>query len=113
VLTAEERKSRSQPHTDACGHLQPQPAWKDFAFFDPDSLGPKVEYIPMGDFLGASRQDGLEALTSEIVRKTLDEEPSIVVVDSTTMLGDFVSKRELRRAAAILLAIPNVYAVQR
>ena len=75
----------SEPHNKLVGHL------KDFAFFDRESLGPKVEYIHMGGFLEASRQDGMEALTSEIVRKTLDEEPSIVVVDSAKMLGDFAS----------------------
>ena len=35
---------------------------------------------------------------SEIVRKTLDEEPSIVVVDSAKMLRDFADERELRGA---------------
>ena len=29
----------------------------------------------MSDFLGTARQDGLEPLVSEIVRKTLEEEP--------------------------------------
>jgi len=82
----------SEPHNKLVQHLA------DFTFFDPESLGPRVEYIHMGDFLGSSRQDGLGALISEIVRKTLDEEPSIVVVDSAKMLGDFADKRELRRA---------------
>ena len=35
---------------------------------------------------------------SEIVRKTLDEEPAIVVVDSAKMLRDFADERELRGA---------------
>ena len=82
----------SEPHSKLVRHLE------GFAFFDPKSLGPRVEFIHMGDFLGPSHQDGLEALTSEIVRKTLDEEPSIVVLDSAKMLGDFTNKRELRRA---------------
>ena len=82
----------SEPHNKLVRHL------KDFAFFDPESLGPMVEYIHVGDFLGPSHQDGLEGLISEIVRKTLDEEPSIVVVDSAKMLGDFADQRELRRA---------------
>src|ERR1700730_14063996 len=82
----------SEPHNKLVQHL------KEFAFFDPESLGPKVEYIHMSDFLENSRQDGLEALISEIVRKTLDEEPSIVVVDSAKMLSDFTGKRKLRRA---------------
>ena len=82
----------SEPHNKIVRHLA------EFAFFKPESLGSAVEYIHMGDFLGPSNQDGLAGLVSEIVRKTLDEEPSIVVVDSAKMLGDFADKRELRRA---------------
>lgn len=82
----------SEPHSKLVRHLE------QFAFFDPESLGPKVEYIHLSDFLPAARQDGLEPLVEEIVRKTLDEEPAIVVVDSAKMLGDFADERELRRA---------------
>lgn len=82
----------SEPHNKLVRHLE------GFSFFDPASLGNGVEYIHMSDFLGPTRQDGLGALISEIVRKTLDEEPSVVVVDSAKMLGDFVDKQELRRA---------------
>jgi circadian clock protein KaiC len=82
----------SEPHTKLVRHLE------QFAFFDPDSLGPKVEYIHMGDFLATARQDGLDPLTSEIVRKTLQDEPAMVVIDSAKMLGDFADQRELRRA---------------
>jgi circadian clock protein KaiC len=82
----------SEPHSKLVRHLE------GLSFFDPESLGSRVEYIHMGDFLGPARQDSLESLVSEIVRKTLDEEPSIVVVDSSKMLGDFADKRELRRA---------------
>ena len=52
----------------------------------------------MGDFLAPSHQDGLEELVAEIVRKTLEEEPAVVVVDSAKMLGDFADRRGLRRA---------------
>jgi circadian clock protein KaiC len=82
----------SEPHSKLVKHLE------QFAFFDPEALGPKVEYIHLGDFLPAERTAGLEPLITEIVRKTLDEEPAIVVIDSTKMLGDFVDERELRRA---------------
>ncbi len=82
----------SEPHNKLVRHL------KEFSFFDPQSLGPRVEYIHMSDFLRPERQGGLEALIAEIVRKTLDEEPSTVVVDSAKMLGDFVDKQDLRRA---------------
>jgi circadian clock protein KaiC len=82
----------SEPHTKLVRHLE------EFDFFDPEALGPRVEYLHVGDFLGTARRDGLEPLVSEIVRKTLAEEPAIVVVDSAKMLGDFADERELRRA---------------
>jgi len=37
-------------------------------------------------------------LVSEIVRKTLEEEPAVVAIDSTKMLRDFGTERELRHA---------------
>ncbi len=44
------------------------------------------------------RKDGLKQMTSEIVRKGLDEKPSIVVIDSTKMLRESADERELRTA---------------
>ncbi len=82
----------AEPHSKLVQHLE------QFAFFDPESLGPRVEYIHLSDFLGTARQDGLEPLVSEIVRKTLEEEPAIVVVDSAKMLSDFTDERGMRRA---------------
>jgi circadian clock protein KaiC len=82
----------SEPHSKLVQHLA------EFAFFDPRALGSMVEYIHMGDFLGPDRPDGLQDLVSEIVRKALDEQPSVVVVDSAKMLGDFADPRALRRA---------------
>ncbi len=80
----------SEPHTKLVRHLE------QFSFFDPEALGTRVEHIHLGDFLRPARQDGLAPLVSEIVRKTLDEEPAIVVVDSAKMLRDFADERELR-----------------
>ena len=82
----------SEPHTKLVRHLEP------FSFFDPEALGPRVEYIHLGDFLRPGREDGLELMTSEIVRKGLDEEPAIVVIDSAKMLREFADERELRTA---------------
>jgi circadian clock protein KaiC len=82
----------SEPHAKLVRHLE------QFSFFDPEALGPKVEYINMSDFLSTEHQEGLEPLVSEIVRKTLDEKPAIVVIDSAKMLGDFADRRTLRRA---------------
>ena len=82
----------SEPHTKLVRHLE------QFAFFDPQALGARVEHIHLGDFLRPARQDPLESLVSEIVRKTLEEEPSIVVVDSAKMLRDWADERGLRGA---------------
>ena len=82
----------SEPHTKLVRYLE------QFSFFDPEALGARVEHIHLGDFLRPARQDGLEPLVSEIVRKTLDEEPAIVVVDSAKMLRDFAGERDLRGA---------------
>jgi len=82
----------SEPHTKLVRYLEP------FSFFDPQALGARVEHIHLGDFLRPVRQNGLGPLVSEIVRKTLEEEPSVVVVDSAKMLRDFTSDRDLRGA---------------
>jgi circadian clock protein KaiC len=88
----------SEPHTKLVRHLQP------FAFFDARALGSRVEHIHLGDFLRPGRPDGLAPMASEIVRKTLDEEPSVVVIDSAKMLRDFADDRELRGALYDLTA---------
>jgi circadian clock protein KaiC len=82
----------SEPDTKLVRHLEP------FSFFDPGSLGSRVEHIHLGDFLRPARPGGLGPLVDEIVRKTLDEEPAVVVVDSAKMLSDFADERELRGA---------------
>jgi circadian clock protein KaiC len=82
----------SEPHTKLVRHLEP------FTFFDVGSLGSRVEHIHLGDFLRPNRPDGLEPMVSEIVRKTLEDEPAVVVIDSAKMLSDFVGERELRGA---------------
>jgi circadian clock protein KaiC len=80
----------SEPHTKLVRHLE------QFTFFNPESLGSRVEHIHLGGFLELGSRDGLEPLVSEIVRKVLDEEPTMVVVDSAKMLRDLANERELR-----------------
>ena len=82
----------SEPHTKLVRHLKP------FTFFDAGSLGSRVEHIHLGDFLRPGRVGGLEPMVAEIVRKTLDDEPAVVVIDSAKMLSDFADPRELRGA---------------
>jgi circadian clock protein KaiC len=82
----------SEPHVKLVRYLE------EFGFFDPAALGTRVEYIHLGDFLRPASEDGLAPMVSEIVRKTLEEEPAIVVLDSAKMLRDFADERELRGA---------------
>ncbi len=82
----------SEPHTKLVRHLEP------FSFFDPRALGSRVEHIHLGDLLRPARPDGLQPMVSELVRKVLEEEPSVVVIDSAKMLRDFTGERELRAA---------------
>jgi circadian clock protein KaiC len=82
----------SEPDTKLVRHLE------QFSFFDQGSLGSRVEHIHLGDFLRPARPEGLGPLVEEIVRKTLDEEPAVVVLDSAKMLRDFADQRELRGA---------------
>jgi circadian clock protein KaiC len=82
----------SEPHTKLVRHLE------QFTFSDPQALGTRVEHIHLGDFLRPAGQEWLEPLVSEIVRKTLAEEPAIVAIDSAKMLRDFADERELRAA---------------
>jgi circadian clock protein KaiC len=82
----------SEPHSKLVEHL------RQFSFFDASSLGSRVEYIHLGDVLRDSRDGGLGPFVNEIVRKTLEVKPAMVVVDSVKMLRDFVPEYELRAA---------------
>jgi circadian clock protein KaiC len=82
----------SEPHAKLVEHLS------GFSFFDPSALGTRVEYVHLGDMLRDHRTVDLDPLINEVVRKALDDQPAIVVIDSTMMLRDFVSEPALRTA---------------
>ncbi|GIF16250.1 RAD55 family ATPase [Actinoplanes teichomyceticus] len=82
----------SEPHAKLVEHL------RDFSFFDPESLGPRVEYVHLGDMLRDRSATDIDPLINEVVRKALDDEPALVVIDSIMMLRDFVSAQTLRTA---------------
>ncbi|MEV6601703.1 ATPase domain-containing protein [Actinoplanes sp. NPDC051346] len=82
----------SEPHSKLIQHLS------EFPFFDPEAVGPKVEYVHLGDMLRDAGETDLEPLIDEVVRRALDDEPVLVVLDSTRMLRDFVSDQTLRKS---------------
>ena len=81
----------SEPHSKLVRHLE------QFEFFDPDALGERVDFIhlpavlsePDGD--GAPQEQGaaLEALVGEVVRASLEQERSVIVIDGIKALRDF------------------------
>ena len=82
----------SEPHSRLVRHLV------QFDFFDPQALGPRVEYLHLGDLLRQPGPDPLKPLVTEVLRKTMDEQPSLVVIDSAKALQDFTDPRQLRMA---------------
>jgi circadian clock protein KaiC len=82
----------SEPHSKLVEHLQ------GFPFFDAAALGPKVEYVHLGNMLRGTSANDLEPMINEVVRKSLDDQPVLVVIDSVKMLRDFVSDHALRMA---------------
>jgi circadian clock protein KaiC len=82
----------SEPHSKLVMHLEP------FSFFAPEALGPEVEYIHLGDLIRNDQPGQMEPLVTEVVRKTMEEKPVLVVIDSAKALRDFAGDRELRLA---------------
>jgi len=75
-----------------------------FGFFDRGALVNRVEFINLGDLLEEHQEDGLNPMMEEIVRKVVNEHPSIVVVDSAKALRDFSGGERSLRAAVYRLA---------
>jgi circadian clock protein KaiC len=82
----------SEPHSKLVRHLSA------FDFFDAEALGPSVEYLHLGDLVRDERPDRMARLVDEVTRKTMDEHPALVVIDSAKALRDFAGERELRMA---------------
>ncbi|GIF05458.1 ATPase domain-containing protein [Actinoplanes siamensis] len=81
----------SESHSKLVEHL------REFTFFTPGHLGPRVEYVHLGDILRGGGPD-LLPMIDEVVRKAFEDEPALVVIDSTKTLRDFVGERDLRIA---------------
>jgi circadian clock protein KaiC len=82
----------SEPHSKLVKNLE------SFEFFDPKTLESKIEHLHLGDLLRLDRPGRMEPLVEEVVRRTMEDQPSIVVIDSAKALRDFTGERELRVA---------------
>jgi len=82
----------SEPHSKLIRHLA------QFDFFAPEALESCVEYLHLGDIVRGDAAGRIATLVEEVTRKALDEEPSLVVIDSAKALRDFSDERTLRMA---------------
>lgn len=77
----------SEPHSKLIRHLE------QFEFFDAEALGKRVEFIHLPDL---ARRESVHAVTAEVVRKSFETQPVIVVIDSARALHDFTPPEALR-----------------
>ena len=82
----------SEPPSKLISHLE------GFDFFDQSALLERVEFINLGDLLQGDTADTLDAVLDEVVRKIVQEQPALVVIDSAKALRDFTGQRPLRAA---------------
>lgn len=82
----------SEPHAKLVRHLEP------FGFFRAEMLGPMVEFLHLGELIRSDASGRLEPVFTEVLRKALDEQPALVVIDGAKTLRDFTSGRDLRLA---------------
>jgi len=81
----------SEPHEKLIRHLEP------FSFFDSDALGERVEFLHLSELM-APEGGGLGAVSEEILRRSFETRPAVVVIDSSKALHDVVDPDALRRA---------------
>ena len=82
----------SEPHSKLVRHLEP------FSFFESDALGDSVEFVHLGDLLLQSDGGGLDSVVSEVVDKSFEVNPAVVVIDSAKALQIFADEQSLRAA---------------
>lgn len=73
---------------------------RGLAFFDEERLGADVRLFQLEEFAGRAQDEGrgLEAVVDEIIARTFEQRPAVVVVDSSRSLEAYGSSAELRAA---------------
>ena len=82
----------SEPHEKLVRHLEP------FAFFEAEALGDRLEFVHLAELIRAKRDDGFGAAGDEILRRSLESKPSVIVIDSSKALHDVIDPESFRRA---------------
>jgi circadian clock protein KaiC len=81
----------SESHSKLVRHLQ------DFSFFDSEDIEQSVDFLHLSD-LAKESEDGLGSVVAEIVRRSFETHPALVVIDSAKALRDFVTQKSMRDA---------------
>ena len=82
----------AEPHLKLVTHVE------HFDFFNREALEKAVEFIHLGDLVDHGSADPLGSIVTEVVRKCVETQPSVVVIDSARALHDFADERQLRRS---------------
>ncbi len=82
----------SEPHDKMVRHLEP------FGFFDLEALGDRVEFLHLAEQIGGDGAGSFAPAADEILRRSFETKPVIIVVDSSKALHDVVEPNEFRRA---------------
>src|SRR3954466_8890203 len=82
----------SEPHDKIVRHLEP------FSFFELDALGDRVEFLHLAEQFGSDGNGAFEPAADEILRRSFETKPVIIVIDSSKALHDVVKPDDFRRA---------------
>lgn len=82
----------SEPHDKMVRHLE------TFGFFDLDALGDRVEFLHLAEQIGSTGNGSFAPAAEEILRRSFETKPVIIVIDSSKALHDVVEPDEFRRA---------------
>jgi circadian clock protein KaiC len=79
----------SEPHSKLLRNLSA------FKFFDPSAIGQRIEVLHLPSVLDGQ---GIGTAISELLRTSVEKQPSIVVIDSSKALHGLIEEGSLRRA---------------
>lgn len=77
----------SESHTKLIQHLE------GFSFFDAGALGTRVEF---NHLIGDETAPSVDVMLSEIVRKSFEAEPCVIVIDGARALHDYTGGERIR-----------------
>jgi circadian clock protein KaiC len=83
--------SWSEPHTKLLSNLS------DFAFFDEQAIGTRIDFLHLPALLEDHDGAGFEHVGKELFRATVARRPAMVVIDSSKSLHGLIAEEQLRK----------------